>query len=101
MIENSDSEQVVRLNARVSELLRERDGLREALQQALRQWEMYADMNEREDYSYLSEGKSAEGDLFRQTKAALASDLQPAEPLGGREAVLKIYEVITLVLAHN
>jgi hypothetical protein len=44
-----------------------------ALESALCQWQMYADMHEREDEGVrLVDEKTAEGDLFRHCKAVLA-----------------------------
>ena len=52
------------------DLVARNDALAKALETALRQWVMYADMGER-DGSLLADEKSPEGDLFRSTRAIL------------------------------
>jgi hypothetical protein len=46
------------------------DELVKALDQALRQWKMYAEIHDRD--GWLSEEPSPEGDMFREIKALLA-----------------------------
>jgi hypothetical protein len=47
------------------------DELVQALEQALRQWSMYADMCERDDRTTLETEKTPEGEMFRSAKALL------------------------------
>ena len=63
MIENTDAEQIERLNARVVELMRQRDALAEALEEALLQLEY---MQERHGYA-------TGATIIARTRAALAS----------------------------
>lgn len=50
---------------------KENVALRGALDQALRQWNMYADMVERNDGFNLATEKSPEGDMYRRAREAL------------------------------
>ena len=67
---------------KLEKALNQRDVLAEALRSALAQWQMYADMGEREDGVRLFDEQSAEGDLFRDCQAILVSAAPKANAEG-------------------
>jgi len=68
-----------RLSRRISELEAENRRMREALEQSLRQWKMYAELEEERD---LEAEVTPEADLYRLARAALIH----CDPLSGKGA---------------